>query len=121
MKVIDILNKIAKNELQDGVRFEVYSNSENKPFVCEFDMSYPGTIWCIDEKNEIKFNYKIDYMRILNYEIKTIEENKEIKELWANTIGDSEQCRDKFALDNRDKINELVRAVNKLNKESEEK
>ena len=124
MKIIDILNKISKNELPDKTRFKVYSSSDDEPFICEYDISYPGTIWRIcDERS--KFNYKIDFMRILNYEVEVIEENKEIEEL--NKISYDEfkytDTEHRFDLTNieYDKINELVRAVNKLIKEREEK
>lgn len=50
---------------------------------------------------------------ILNNEVEVIEENKEIEELNDNDIYDYNHLQLK--------INELVRAVNKLNKEREEK
>lgn len=120
MKVIDILNKISKNELSDKTRFKVYSSSDDEPFICEYDISYPGTIWRICDER-IRFNYKIDFMRILNYDVEVIEQNKEIEELkedWEYT----ERGANKYLIrENRNKINELVRAVNKLNKEREGK
>lgn len=85
MKVIDILNKISKNELPDKTRFKVYSSSEDKSFICEYDISYPGTIWRICDER-IRFNYKIDFMRILNYEVEVIEKNKEIEEIDTTKI-----------------------------------
>ena len=124
MKIIDILNKISKDELPDKTRFKVYSSTEDKSFICEYDMNYPGVIWRIcDERS--KFNYKIDFMRILNYEVEVIEENKEIKEL--NKISYDEfkysDNKHRFDLTNKeyDKINEVIRVVNKLIKEREEK
>ena len=51
-------------------------------------------------------------------EAETTEENKEIEEL-GHLTAQSETY--KSVVDNREKINELVRAVNKLTKESEEK
>ena len=88
MKVIDILNKISKNELPDKTRFKVYSSTEDKSFICEYDMNYPGVIWRICDER-CRFNYKIDFMRILNYEVEVIEENKEIEEKldWEEIIG----------------------------------
>ncbi len=68
MKIIDLLNKIAKGELPNRTKFKVYSSCNDKDdrvFVCEYDESYPGIIWCIN--NDCKFNYKIYNMRILNY------------------------------------------------------
>ena len=51
-------------------------------------------------------------------DFKVIEENKEIEEL--KTLSPQSETY-KSVVDNREKINELVRAVNKLNKEREEK
>lgn len=114
MKIIDILNKISKNNLKDKTKFKVYSSSSNDSFICEYDESYPGTIWCLTDNG--KFNYKIDFMRILNYEVEVIEENKGIEEL---PVYPSYAYRKEELSENRLKINELVRAVNKLTKERE--
>lgn len=63
-----------------------------------------------------------DYLNCIEkiYEnVEVIEGNKEIEEL---EISDSDRkLMATFTLNNREKINELVRAVNKLNKEREEK
>ena len=76
MKVIDILNKISKNELPNKTKFKVFSSSDDErtAFICEFDDSYPGTLWSGD--GECKWNFKIDNMRILNYEVEIIQEPK---------------------------------------------
>lgn len=39
---------------------------------------------------------------------------QEIKELWGNVVGDSNQCRDDFMIKNRNKINEIIKVVNKM-------
>ena len=52
-------------------------------------------------------------------DFEVIEQNKEIEEL---EISESNtEIIDDFVIKNREKINELVRAVNKINKEREEK
>lgn len=120
MKIIDILNKIARKELPHKTKFKVYSScrdKDNKEFVCEYDENYPGIIWCITDNT--KFNYKIDYMRILNYEVELIEQNKEIEEMPTKLINTSDPIE--HIVEQHNKINELVRAVNKLIKEREEK
>ena len=74
MKLINILEAIANNNLKDKTRLKVCSSSNREAFILEFDISYPGTLWCIDENDETyKFNYHIDFMRILNYEVTIIE------------------------------------------------
>lgn len=114
MKIIDLLNKIAKGELPNKTRFKVYSscNDKNdKAFICEYDESYPGTIWCICD-DSCKFNYKIDYMRILNYEVELIEDEVDIDNIEELNVGDT--LNNKII---RDKFNKLVQAVKQLNKE----
>lgn len=127
MKIIDLLNKIAKGELPNKTRFKVYSscNDKNdKAFICEYDESYPGTIWCICDDN-CKFNYKIDYMRILNYEVELIEDEVDIDNIEEFEIDKNNYIQTELgAFKTRkmdiaflNKVNELVQAVKQLNKE----
>lgn len=118
MKIIDILNKINNGEeVPKKIKFnkDVFTyNTERK--------EYEHTVGKYIKETLLFKAMNTHFIKeLLRAEIKPIEENKEIEELWANTIGSSKQCRDDFALKNRRKINELVRAVNKLIKESEEK
>ena len=114
MKIIDILVNIANDKLADKTRFKVYSSSDKNPFICEYDNSYPGTIWCITD-DRIKFNYKIDFMRMLNYEVEIIEEDKDIEgaELYQY-VGNTLIGRNMWSF--YYKINELVREVNRIKK-----
>ncbi len=102
---IDVENKIKDFEKKSNIKItETYINKNIIPTRWNAFWRYGLIVcdWEIKEKEE------------------ATEENKEIEELWGNTIGNSKQCRDDFALKNRLKINELVRTVNKL-RESEEK
>ena len=110
MKIIDLLNKI--------------NNGEGVPEKIKFN----GIVFEYDKRQQ-EYNYKNDggYYETLLYrvmtthfirsllrtEVEVIEENKEIEELNDNDIYDYNHLQLK--------INELVRAVNKLNKEREEK
>ena len=112
MKIIDLLNKINNNE-------EVPEKIKFNGIVFEYD------------KRQQEYNYKNDdgYYETLLYrvmtthfirsllraEVEVIEENKEIEEL------DNMELINARPEVNAIKINELVRAVNKLNKEREEK
>lgn len=100
MVMIDILNKIANDELPDKTLFRVYpdNNEDVTYFICRYDKSYPGDIFCIGT-NEGEYNagfgYHIDHMRILNYEVEIIEDDKTIieklktkEELYENCISD---------------------------------
>lgn len=122
MKIIDILNKIANGTLEDGFKFKYdsdtyrYNKEKNEIRSIEYDDSL------------VEY-YKIEM--ILNKEVEVIEENKRIEELsWAvylklkkghyNIENILNGIREDLK-EHRDKINELVRAVNKINKEREEK
>lgn len=109
MKIIDILNKKANGTLEEGFKF-IFMDTK---YIFKNEM--------INNTEDENIGFEWDLELHLNEEVKVIEETKEIEELFSNTIGGSWQCRDDFALKNREKINELVRAVNKLNRESEEK
>lgn len=104
MKIIDILDKKANGTLEDGFKFKY--NYETFAYENEEIIDNIGrNIGCL-------FHLDIH----LNDEVEVIKENKAIEELdneiesYANTVEQS-----------KDKINELVRAINKLIKESEEK
>lgn len=121
MKIIDILNKIANGTLEDGFKFkydsDIYRYNKEK-----------NEIRSIEYDDSLVEYYKIEM--ILNKEVEVIEENKRIEELsWAVYL---ELKKGHYNIENilngiredlkehRDKINELVRAVNKINKEREE-
>ena len=110
MKIIDILNKMANGELEDGFKFKhdndvyKYNKKENK-------------IVSDDEYGTCLGNYHI-VESILNDEVEAIEEKKEIEELPNELIGDDWTYH---TTEFHNKINEVIRAINKLNKEREEK
>lgn len=106
MKIIDILNKMANGELEDGFKFK-YDNDTYKYNKKEDEIVSIEHGVCLGNY------YKVE--GILNNEVEAIEENKEIEEL------DEMQIINARPEINAMKINELVRAVNKLNKEREEK
>ena len=109
MRMIDILNEKVNETLEDGFKFKyngnVYTYDKITGFINDNDGKGIGDAYCVEN--------------ILNDEVEVIEENKDIKEL---EISDGDRkVMATFILNNREKINELVRAVNKLTKEREEK
>jgi len=125
MKVIDLLNKIANGEIKDNTKFKIIPE-DGQSFICKYASSYPGYIWVIDNGNEISFNYKIDHMRILGYEVEIIEDKEDIniqdiKEL-PETIHIGDGGADADVKDEVNiKINEIIRAVKYLEKTKEDK
>lgn len=106
MKIIDILNKKANRTLENGFKFiyrnYMYTYNKNDDNI-ENDYG----------KSLLGSEYKVE--KILNDEVELIEENKEIEEYKTEY---TERCID---IEVRNKLNELVRAYNKLIKEREEK
>ena len=110
MKIIDLLNKINKGEeIPEKVKYE--------DTIFEYDKDRKEYIHKVDDWYSETLLFKITnehthFIRdLLEAEVEVIEENKEIEELNDNDIYDFNH----LSL----KINELVQAVNKLNKERE--
>ena len=107
MKIIDILNKMFKDEnYRPTVKYDekIYTYKE-----------LPGNYKSSDENADYGIFSEYVLENILNDEVEVIEENKEIEEF--RTEYTMRQMDKQF----EDKINELVRAVNELIKEREEK
>lgn len=107
MKIIDILNKKANGELEDGFKFifgDTYTYNKDTDSIRDKEGIAIGNIYCIEN--------------ILDCEIEEIEENKEILQL---INPDKWKANDKDIVNIVRTINELVQAVNKLTKEREEK
>ena len=114
MKVIDLLNiwvedrnKLPKKIKVEGKIFEYHET---------------GDLYITPNDNYFLISNYLDCAERLDREVEVIEENKEIEEIDTTKIFE-------FTMDSvfewnnemEDKINELVRAVNKINKEREEK
>lgn len=112
MKIIDILNKINNNEeVPEKIKFDdtIFEyDKRQKEYNHKKDNGYYETLLY-----RVMTTHFIDVL--LKAEVEVIEENKEIEEL------DEMQIINARPEVNARKINELVREVNKLNKESEEK
>lgn len=118
IKMIELLNMITNGELKNNTKFNII-NEDGDIIKCKYSSTYPGYIWVIDNE-EVSFNYKIDHLRILSYEVEILEDNtEEIEELdeeWTYIEGQVEKTWSKSELELVNKINELVKAVNKLRK-----
>ena len=115
MKVIDILNKINNGEeVPEKIRFndiEFEYDKEQGEYSHETDDGYFETLLY-----DVLDTHFIN--NLLRAEVEVIEENKEIEEL--EILESDRKVMAVFVIKNREKINELVRAVNKINKEREE-
>ena len=113
MKIIDILNKMANGELEDEFKFcledEVYTYTKEDNSIRDKCHNKIGQTKII----ETYLNKEVLLFKDNNQEV--IEENKKIEEL------DEIQIINARPEVNAIKINELIQAVNKLNKEREEK
>ena len=107
MKIIDILNKMANGELEDGFKFK-YDNDTYKHNKKEDETVSIEHGVCLGNYYTVE--------GILNNEVEVIEEKKEIEEIPNELINDDWTY---YTIKFYKKINELVRAVNKINKERE--
>ena len=108
MKIIDLLNKIAKGEfLPKKIKYDdeifIYDNQVDK-------------YWSIDHTNNL-YDILSRYVGIaLNDEIEIIEEDKKIERLWSDKIinvNDGKQLANHL-WEIEKKINEIIDIVNKL-------
>lgn len=130
MKIIDLLNKIANGEIKDKTKFVIKFRGgiEREVF---YDKKEPAFFNCIKNisdneavYDDVAFDDEIELLK--NEENK---ENKKIEELKYSTEATEHgvKCSYEESIllnmirENKSKINELVRAYNKLIKESEEK
>ena len=107
MKVIDLLNIWVNNRDKLPKKIKV----DNKIF----EYHEAGNLYITPNDNYFLISSYLDCAERLNREVEVIEENKEIEEF--RTEYAMRQMDKQF----EDKINELVRAVNKLRKEREDK
>lgn len=109
MKVIDLLNIWVKdrNKLPEKIKID------NKVF--EYDEGC--NLYKTPDKDCYLIQNYLNCVEILDREVEVIEEKKDIEELPNEILaGDWEP----FVIKHHNKINELVRAVNKLTKEDKE-
>ena len=103
IKIIDLLVKIAKGEEVPNLKIKHWKQIYN------FNIKM-GFITCQSDEG-----YNLDLIQCLNDEVEILEDNtEEIEELL--TIEDYECDKTDIRL-NRDKINELVKAINSIRKD----
>lgn len=107
MKIIDILVKKANGELESGFKFK--HRTETFTYDKNTDTIRDRQDW------EIGQFYKLE--QLLNDTVEVIEESKEIEEI---KFKEGTYVGNKINIIT-DKLNELVRAVNKMNREREAK
>ena len=114
MKIIDILNKMANGTLENGFKFcledEVYIYTKGDNSIRDKYHNKIGQTKII----ETYLNKEVLLFKDNNQE--EIEEKKEIKELSKELINDNWEY---WTLAFHEKINELAREVNKINKDLE--
>ena len=114
MKIIDILNKIANGELEDGFKFcfedEVYTYTKKDNAIRDISFNKLGQRKTIEKY----LNEEVLLFKDNNQEV--IEENKEIEELEISV--EDRKFHTDYINNIADKLNEVIR---KINKEREEK
>ena len=125
MKGYELLKAISDREIEDGTKIEIKGRFTGDLSGSYFIYNKGCFRFPIYEPDGTKYSDSVEIHDLINYSFEVIEENKEIKEL--NKISYNEfkytDTKHRFDLTNieYDKINELVREVNKIKKEREEK
>jgi hypothetical protein len=108
MKIIDLLNKIANNEIKEEFNFKIWDE--------EWKVSIGG--YYVDIVNASGTNlFQVKNFNVLSAEIEIIKEYKPIEKLSGSCdITTSQTCR----FNNIEvKVNEIIDKLNKLKKESD--
>ena len=101
IKIIELLNKIANGEYPKKFKY--------KNRIYEYKRIIQGTGYVTEKNNWFNFDIDIDDWNTLNAYVEILEDNtEEIEEL---------EIYNNVVTDERIKINELVREVNKMRKE----
>ena len=117
IKIIDLLNMQYKNEkMPKNIRIK-YS------FVFDYYTYNEEIKWyeTADKTTILDVFHKLDYeVEILEDNTEEIEEIKEISDEYFNMLSDESKVKwlKSYIKEDRNKINELVKAVNKLRKEN---
>ena len=126
IKIIELLNLIAnKEEIPRHIKYEYYqydwSDNANN-YICE-DADGERLSMFDDGYICILCNSLNDEVEILEYNTEEIEEIKEISDEYFNMLSDESKVKwlKSYIKEDRNKINELVRAVKKIQKKSEDK
>lgn len=124
MKGYELLKAISDGEIKNGAKIEIKGRFTGDLLGSYFIYNEGHFRFPIYEPDGIKYSDSLEVHDLINFNFEVIEENKEIKEL--NKISYNEfkytDTKHRFDLTNieYDKINELVQAVNKINKQLEE-
>lgn len=117
MKSNELFEEIHCGRIKEGTKIKVIDELTGN---CISKIEYKN-----QRLNWISGEFDTSFLCNIDIDFEVIEENKEIEELNKISYDEFKYAGDKrrFDLTNieYDKINELVRAVNKLNKEREEK
>ena len=108
MKIIDLLNKIAKGEVKQNTNFRITWNGIYRDFY--YDDKEPNELNCL--KN-ISDDYPLQDEISLNDEVEIIEEDKKIEKIkeigqWSEDV--EINARNMFEI--KQKINEIIDKIN---------
>lgn len=119
MKGYEVLEKIEKGEIENGTKIEIIGRFRGELEGSYFIYNEGSWDFPIYKPDGTKYYDKVGLHDLINFSFEVLEENKDIKEL--EILESDRKVMAVFVIKNREKINELVRAVNKLTKEREKK
>lgn len=117
MKGYELLKAISDGEIKNGTKIEIKGGFRGDLEGSYFIYDEGSFVFPIYKPDGTEYYDNVELHDLINYSFEVIEEKKEIEELHEyKNIGYSE-CDIKT---NREKLNEVIRAVNKINKQLEE-
>lgn len=117
MKGYELLKAISDGEIKNGTKIEIKGRFRGDLEGSYFIYDEGSFVFPIYKPDGTEYYDNVELHDLINYSFEVIEEKKEIEELHEyKNIGYSE-CDIKT---NREKLNEVIRAVNKINKQLEE-
>ena len=120
MKGYELLKAISDREIKDGAKIEIKGRFSGDLKGSYFIYSEGHFRFPIYKPNGIKYSDSLEVHDLINFNFEVIEENKEIKEL-GEYFDSTEELNDRaLAIENRIKINEIIREINKIKKQLEE-
>ena len=120
MKGYELLKAISDREIKDGAKIEIKGRFSGDLKGSYFIYSEGHFRFPIYEPDGIKYSDSLEVHDLINFNFEVIEENKEIKELGEYFDSTEELNNRALAIENRIKINEIIREINKIKKQLEE-
>lgn len=119
MKGYELLKAISDGEIKNGTKIEIKGRFRGDLEGSYFIYDEGSFVFPIYKPDGTEYYGNVELHDLINFSFKVIEENKEIEELHILDEGNSNKSLYEYCSRILIKQNELIRAVNKINKDLE--